>query len=65
MAEMLQYDLELLTGTNVFDYTYSEDRPDTMQMVQLLNNGQIAEYDLEKRYVRKDGTFWSQDLGFH
>ena len=61
MAEMLQYDLEFLTGTNVFDYTYSEDRPDTMLMVQLLNNGQIAEYDLEKRYVRKDGTtFWAK-----
>ena len=65
MAEMLQYDLEFLTGTNVFDYTYSRDRPDTMQWYNCSNNGQIAEYDLEKRYREKMAPPSGPDLGYH
>lgn len=60
-AEMLGYHPQDLIGKDVFQFTYEPDQQDTLKMVNLLNSGQISEYDLEKRYVRRDGnTFWAK-----
>lgn len=60
-AEMLGYHPQDLIGKDVFQFTHEHDQQDTLKMVNLLNSGQISEYDLEKRYVRRDGnTFWAK-----
>jgi PAS domain S-box-containing protein len=59
-AEILGYSPEELRERTFAEITFSEDLAATRENVALLLSGQIRDYVLEKRYVRKDGTLvWS------
>ncbi len=56
LCSMLGYEREQLMELSISDITYAGDRgPDAVQFERLLA-GEIADYTLEKRYVRHDGT---------
>jgi len=55
MAEMLGYSIEELLKLSNTDITHPDDITATRQHVQDLVQGKIASYQLEKRYLHKDG----------
>ena len=58
-AEMLWYPPEQLSQLRDVDITHPDDWAETTQRQQALLRGEIDYYELEKRYVRKDGSvFW-------
>ena len=60
-ANMVGERAEQLEGANIFDFTYEEDLKETKKLLQMLNKGKINEYDIEKRYVKKNGeVFWAK-----
>ena len=62
-ANMVGERAEQLEGANIFDFTYEEDLKETKKLIQMLNKGKINEYDIEKRYVKKNGeVFWAKTL---
>ena len=62
-ANMVGERAEQLEGANIFDFTYEEDLKETKKLLQMLNKGKINEYDIEKRYVKKNGeVFWAKTL---
>jgi PAS domain S-box-containing protein len=57
---ILGYTLEELRQRTFLDLTHPDDVALTRQQVQQLRDGTIANYAIEKRYVRKDGSaVWS------
>jgi diguanylate cyclase (GGDEF)-like protein/PAS domain S-box-containing protein len=66
-ALMLQYDSAELIGRSFHGITHPDDLVDDIQLVQKLAIGEIEQYELEKRYIRRDGsTFWaSLSVSFH
>ncbi len=59
-AAMLQYDTEALLGRSFHDVTHPDDLADDLLKVEALSQGSIDHYDLEKRYRRRDGSyFWA------
>ncbi|MBT3294679.1 MAG: PAS domain S-box protein [Verrucomicrobia bacterium] len=51
---------EELFKKTVGELTHSDDRPSTREAQQMLASGKVPFIQLEKRYLRKDGTFfWS------
>jgi PAS domain S-box-containing protein len=60
-CEILGYTVEELRARTFTDITHPDDRPATTAAVTRLLAGEIPDYALEKRYLRKDGTFvWSR-----
>ncbi len=57
-AQMLQYPAAELLGLSFHQITHPEDLVDDLQLVQKLARGDIEHYDMEKRYRRKDGSFF-------
>jgi PAS domain S-box-containing protein len=56
MCELVGYsEAELLTRT-VLEITHPDDRDRDREMCRSLVTGQLAAFDVEKRYIRKDGT---------
>ncbi len=56
MCKLVGYsDLELLART-VPDITHPDDRDDSRELARRLDAGESDVFDVEKRYVRKDGT---------
>src|SRR6266850_6765002 len=55
-CDMLGYSADELLTLTFRDITHPEDRPANDASVQPFLNGQIGEYTIEKRYVRKDGS---------
>src|SRR5690606_7984949 len=57
---MFGYTLEAMRGLSFTDLTHPEDTRRTLDALQRMREGKAASYNLEKRYLRKDGsTFWS------
>jgi PAS domain S-box-containing protein len=54
-AELLGYRRDELVGMSVDDITHPEDRADTRSHFEALVRGDISRYELEKRYLHKDG----------
>lgn len=59
-ASMLGYAREELVGMAVADVTHPEDLELDLDNARKLRDGEISFYELEKRYVRKDGrVIWA------
>lgn len=56
LCEMLGYSEEELKARTYVEITHPEDVEANAALTRRLNAGEIARFDLEKRYVRKDGT---------
>ncbi|HSD58823.1 MAG TPA: PAS domain S-box protein, partial [Methanotrichaceae archaeon] len=54
-AEMLGYSKEELLQKHFKDITFSEDIDKNLDLFQQMIAGQIDRYQMEKRYIRKDG----------
>lgn len=57
MLELLGYSLDELLRLSILDVVHPADRELTQSNFQKLVSGETASYVLEKRYVRKDGSF--------
>ena len=58
-ADMLGYSVQELLSMRHFDVMHPEDRAATVRRVEEINEGAINFYNVERRFVRKDGTiFW-------
>ncbi len=59
-GHILQYSPDELRGLTFNDITHPDDREETGVWVRRLLSGEISDYVIEKRYLRKDGTaVWS------
>ena len=55
-CELTGYSAEALAEMTPSDLTFAEDREIDVEAVGRILRGEVAVYDQEKRYVRKDGT---------
>lgn len=55
LAQMLDYGVHEIEGQQLDRFTHPEDRAKGEAALALLKSGASDEYDLEKRYIRKDG----------
>lgn len=55
-AALLGYRREEVIGKRVRDITHPDDREETRRHFEALVRGDIPRYELEKRYIRKDGS---------
>ncbi|MEJ2699234.1 MAG: PAS domain S-box protein [Desulfuromonadales bacterium] len=55
-CDILGYSAGELKTLNIEDITHPDDRELTKKHMELLKEGRIGDYCLEKRYIRKDGT---------
>lgn len=55
LCNFLGYTSSELLGTNLRDVTYPDDLPKSLQSLQDLIDGKVRIYQLEKRYLHKDG----------
>lgn len=61
ICDMLGYSEEELLAMNMGEITAPEYREESYLQIKKLTDGEIAEVDMEKQYLRKDGsTFWGQ-----
>jgi PAS domain S-box-containing protein len=61
LAQMLGYESSELAALNVRDVTHHEDQNVTEGFAKDLQSGEGASYQSEKRYIRKDGSFfWAE-----
>jgi len=59
-CEMLGYSQIELQQKSIFSFTYPEDIDNSIYHSQKLYQGEIENFTIEKRYIRKDGSiFWS------
>lgn len=61
-SQMLQYEADALIGRSFHDVTHPDDLADDLLKVEALRNGTLDHYDLEKRYRRRDGSFFWANL---
>lgn len=57
LCEMLGYREEELLHRPMHDLTYPDDLDKDLQQVGMMVAGELERYSLEKRYLRKDGSF--------
>ncbi|MEW5722087.1 MAG: PAS domain S-box protein [Thermodesulfobacteriota bacterium] len=62
LARMLGYDVAELLKMTYLDVTPPEDREQARTRVARLVNGEISEYRIDKRYLRRDGTIFLGDV---
>lgn len=55
LCDMLGYSESELLAHTVFDITHPDDRPSTHASHRSLMSGEVDEFAMEKRYVRRDG----------
>lgn len=55
-CKLMGYSEEELKAMNAHDITHPEDLEATMQRIKGLSEGKISGYNIEKRYLRKDGS---------
>jgi len=55
-CNILGYSAEELTHLSIEDITHPDDREETTSRFQALVQGDIDSYELEKRYIRRDGA---------
>jgi PAS domain S-box-containing protein len=56
LSRILGYPVDELLTKTFQDVTYPDDLADDLVQTELMRKGKISSYDLEKRYLRKDGT---------
>lgn len=61
-CEMLGYTREEFSNLNSFKITHPEDYEHSKQFSDKLNEGKIDKYQIEKRYLRKDKSFFWGDV---
>ena len=62
-SEILGYTGEEVRGLTFMDITHPDDLDETQTLVRRLLAGEIKEYAIEKRYLRKDGAIvWSHTI---
>ena len=54
-CQMLGYTEPELVGTTIATITYPEDMPKNRELIKRAIKGEISSYQMEKRYIRKDG----------
>jgi PAS domain S-box-containing protein len=62
LCRMSGYSEEELTGMNPFDVTHPDDRQKSLALADRLFKGEIPSYQLEKRYVKKNGEIIWTDM---
>jgi PAS domain S-box-containing protein len=55
-CSLLGFEAEELSGMSIADLTHAEDRDSSRASLEGLWSGELAHLDVEKRYVRKDGS---------
>jgi len=58
LCNMLGYTFEELKGKSFKDVSYHRDTAANEEMIKKLHSGEINSFTLEKRYVRKDNTYY-------
>jgi PAS domain S-box-containing protein len=61
-ARMFGVDASELVGRSIADVTFPEDLPAEVELLDALVAGRIDDYELEKRFLRGDGTVWLGQL---
>ncbi|MBL8777657.1 MAG: PAS domain S-box protein [Acidimicrobiales bacterium] len=56
LCRLLGYDAKELEGRTVEDITHPEDIATDLELLERLSVGEISDYQLEKRYRRRDGS---------
>ena len=56
MCEFVGFSEEELLGRTVFDITHPDDRDRDRELLRRMVAGQLAVFDVEERYIRKDGN---------
>ena len=61
LCAMLGYEANELCGMSCSQFSNPEDAQDDWALFQRLRAGEVSQYSVEKRYIRKDGTrIWGQ-----
>src|SRR4029077_5326628 len=61
LCRILGYPVDELLTRSFQDMTYPDDLAADLAQVELMRKGRIGSYDIEKRYLRKDGTvIWAK-----
>lgn len=55
-SQITGYPIDELTNNTYKNLTYAEDIPYNQQLIEQINRGEIIFFNLDKRYVRKDGS---------
>lgn len=63
LSRMLGYAPEELQRLTFQQITYAEDHYLDLDLLRRLRSGEVARYQMEKRYIRKDGTIIWVNLG--
>ncbi len=61
-CELLGYSQEELGVVTMFDITFADDIPENARLFQQIIAGDIHRYQMEKRFIRKDGSLLWVDL---
>lgn len=61
-VDLLGYNREELLSMNFTDFTYPDDTKEEIKLVNKLLKGEIENYQLEKRYIKKSGEIVWVDL---
>lgn len=64
LAEMLGYRPHELIGKSPLQFTHPDDLDKSRELLEKALHGKIDTYRGEKRYLRKDGSFFWADLSF-
>ncbi|MFZ5856806.1 MAG: PAS domain S-box protein [Chloroflexota bacterium] len=65
LCKMLGYTKEELIQKNWKEITHPDDLSANMEKFDLALNGELDNYDLEKRFIRKDGSLIYVDMAVH
>lgn len=58
-CEIVGYSLEELENIDLMSITHPDDRLEQQEMTEALYSGRVTEYNIQKRYIRKDNsTVW-------
>ncbi len=61
IVDMFGYGKSELVGKNILSFTYAADLQRSKRFLNKLHQSELAEFTLEKRYVKKDGKpFWAK-----
>jgi PAS domain S-box-containing protein/diguanylate cyclase (GGDEF)-like protein len=56
LSALTGYPEHELVGRHVLELTHPDDQPATQEAIERLQAGQLPSYEVEKRYVRRDGS---------
>jgi PAS domain S-box-containing protein len=62
LCQLLGYTAAELQGKTLHDFTHPQDLPKELPYLERIILGEIDSYNLEQRYLRKDGSSWWANL---